>query len=99
MEPSEAPTMASLLAKAKAAKQAHMQRAAQARQFRLQAHKRRAQGLRANEAPESSIEDALQYEPMELAHKKRAQGPRPANEAARPYEPMEALQYEPMELG
>ena len=55
---SHAPTMASLLAKAKAAKQARMQRAAEARQRHLDAHKRCAQGLRAKEAQ--------QYEPMQM---------------------------------
>jgi hypothetical protein len=50
--------MASLLAKAKAVKQAKVQRAAEIRQQRLDAHKRRAQGLRAKEAQ--------QYEPMQI---------------------------------
>ena len=58
LELSHAPTMASLLAKAKAAKQARMQRAAEARQRHLDAHKRCAQGLRAKEAQ--------QYEPMQM---------------------------------
>ena len=41
MERGHAPSMASLLAKAKAAKQAKVQRVAEAQQERLDAHKRR----------------------------------------------------------
>ena len=65
MERSHAPNMASLLAKAKATKHAKIQRAAEAQQRRLDAHKRRAQGLRAKEAQHYAIE-AQQYELMEL---------------------------------
>ena len=64
MEPAHVPSMASLLAKAKATKQAKLERAAEARQ-RLNAHKRRAQDRRAKEAQIYAIE-AQQYEPMEL---------------------------------
>jgi hypothetical protein len=49
IERPQAPNMASLLAKAKAVKQAQTQRAAKAQQRCLDAHKRRAQGLRAKE--------------------------------------------------
>jgi hypothetical protein len=63
-EPSHVPTMASLLAKAKAAKQAHLHRAKEARQRRLDAHKRRAQGLRAKETQLHATIEAQQYEPM-----------------------------------
>jgi hypothetical protein len=66
MERSHAPNMASLLAKAKAAKQAKVQRAAEIRQRRLDAHKRRAQGLRANEAQQYHAIEAQQYEPMQI---------------------------------
>ena len=65
MERSHAPNMASLLAKAKATKHAKIQRAAEAQQQRLDAHKRRAQGLRAKETQHYAIE-AHQYELMEL---------------------------------
>ena len=65
MERSHAPNMASLLAKAKATKHAKIQRAAEAQQRRLDAHKRRAQGLRAKEVQHYAIE-AQQYELMEL---------------------------------
>ena len=64
MEQSHALNMASLLAKAKVAKQAKIQRSAEARQRRLDVHKRRAQGLRAKEAQQYVAIEAQQYEPM-----------------------------------
>ena len=66
MEQTHGPNMASLLAKAKAAKQAKIQKVAEARQRHLDAHKRRTQGLRAKEAQEYAAIEAPQYEPMEL---------------------------------
>ena len=92
MEPAHVPSMASLLAKAKATKQAKLKRAAEARQ-RLNAHKRRAQDRRAKEAQIYAIEARQQCLD---AHKSRAQGLR-AKEAQ--IYAIEAQQYEPMELG
>jgi hypothetical protein len=98
MEQSHAPTMASLLAKAKAAKQAKIERSAEARQRHLDAHKRRAQGLRAKEAQEYAVIEAEQYRQRHLdAHERRAQGLR-AKEAQQ-YTAIEAQQYEPMVIG
>jgi hypothetical protein len=98
MERSHAPNMASLLAKAKAAKQAKIQRSAEARQRHLDAHKRRAPGLRAKEARECAAIEAQQYRQQHLdAHKKRAQGLR-AKEAQQ-YVAIEPQQYEPMVIG
>jgi hypothetical protein len=63
-EPSHTLTMANLVAKAKAAKQAQLNRAKEARQRRLDVHKRRAQALRAKEAQLHHAIEAQQHEQM-----------------------------------
>ena len=97
MERAHAPTMASLLAKAKAAKQANIQRAVEARQRRLDTHKKRAQGLRAKEAQKFAIE-SQQSEPTELSGEAQSKTlNRTRAKEAQNYA-IEAQQYEPMEL-
>ena len=85
--------MASLLAKAKAAKQAKIQTSAEAPQWCLDAHERRAKGLRAKETKQYAIE-AQQYESVELGwSQKHKQEPMKLNNM-----PFKLKKYEPMEL-
>ena len=87
--------MASLLAKAKAAKQAKIQTSAEAPQWCLDVHERRAKGLRAKETEQYAIE-AQQYESVELGwSQKHKQEPMKLNNIWA----IEAQQYEPMKLG